>query len=113
MSNIYLALNSAGFTCLGFFLPNQVGRVAWEQKTWGLVAINGGFDLVRLMLYAFILAYWIEEPIDGDTRVRQRTHGTGTRASSCAVRSPTRLPPPLGVGYPEWVLAPGRNQMHA
>jgi hypothetical protein len=52
------AWNSAFFTWLGFFLPIQIGRVAWEQKGWGLVAINAGFDFVRLMLFAFILAYW-------------------------------------------------------
>lgn len=59
VSNPYLAVSSAGFTWLGFFLPNQIGRVAWEQKTWGLVAINGGFDLVRLLICTFLLAYWV------------------------------------------------------
>ena len=41
-----------------FFLPLQVGRIAWEQRRWGLVAINGAFDLVRLRLFATILSYW-------------------------------------------------------
>ncbi len=59
VSNNYLALNSAGFTWLGFFLPNQISRVAWEGKKWGLVAINAGFDLVRLLIFAFVLAYWV------------------------------------------------------
>jgi hypothetical protein len=58
VSDAYLALNSAGFTWLGFFLPNQMGRVAWEGKRWALVAINSGFDLVRLSIFAFILAVW-------------------------------------------------------
>ena len=31
VSSTSLALNSAGFTWLGFFLPNQIGRVAWGQ----------------------------------------------------------------------------------
>ncbi len=53
-----LALNSAFFTWLGFFLPLQMGRVAWEKKGWGLVAINASFDLVRLLIFGFILAYW-------------------------------------------------------
>ncbi len=48
---------SAFFTWVGFFLPIQMGRVAWEQKSWGLVAINAGFDLVRLTLFGMILAY--------------------------------------------------------
>lgn len=58
MSNMSLALNSAFFTWLGFFLPLQMGRVAWEKKGWGLVAINASFDLVRLLIFSFILAYW-------------------------------------------------------
>jgi hypothetical protein len=57
-ANSTLALNAAIWTWLGFFLPLQAGRVAWEKKGWGLVAINAGFDLVRLLMFAFILAYW-------------------------------------------------------
>ena len=52
------AVNGAGWTWLGFFVPLQLGRVAWEQRGWGLVAINSSFDLVRLLLFAFVLAYW-------------------------------------------------------
>jgi hypothetical protein len=52
------ALNGAVWTWLGFFLPLQMGRVAWEFKRWGLVAINSSFDLTRLLLFGFILAYW-------------------------------------------------------
>lgn len=52
------ALNAGFWTWLGFFLPLQMGRVAWEQKKWGLVVINSSFDLTRLMLFGFILAYW-------------------------------------------------------
>lgn len=59
VSSSTLILNSAGFTWLGFFLPNQMSRVAWEMKKWGLVAINAGFDLVRLAIAATILAYWV------------------------------------------------------
>jgi len=52
------AVNGAVWTWLGFFLPLQLGRVAWEQRGWGLVVINGAFDLVRLSVFATILAYW-------------------------------------------------------
>jgi hypothetical protein len=52
------ALSSALWTWVGFFLPLQIGRVAWEKKGWSLVAINAGFDLTRLLMFAFILAYW-------------------------------------------------------
>lgn len=57
--SLSLALYTAGFTWLGFFLPLQMNRVAWEMKKWGLVAINAGFDLTRLLVYSFILAYWV------------------------------------------------------
>jgi hypothetical protein len=51
-------LNAAFWNWLGFFLPVQMGRVAWEMKRWGLVVINSSFDLVRLLLFGLILAYW-------------------------------------------------------
>ena len=51
-------VNGAVWTWLGFFLPLQMGRVAWEQKGWGLVAINASFDLTRLLMFGLILAYW-------------------------------------------------------
>lgn len=52
------ALNAGIWTWIGFFVPLQIGRVAWEQKKWGLVLINSSFDLVRLLAFGFILAYW-------------------------------------------------------
>ena len=52
------ALNSALWTWLGFFLPLQIERVAWERRKWGLVVINSSFDLVRLLIFSFILSYW-------------------------------------------------------
>ncbi|MEC8992355.1 MAG: hypothetical protein VX656_14015 [Candidatus Latescibacterota bacterium] len=52
------ALNSALWTWLGFFLPLQIERVAWEQRKWGLVVINSSFDLVRRLIFSFILSYW-------------------------------------------------------
>lgn len=58
IANTTLVFNSAFFTWLGFFLPIQIGRVAWEQKGWGLVTINAAFDLVRLLIFAVILIYW-------------------------------------------------------
>ncbi len=52
------ALDNAIPMWLGFFVPIQIGRVAWEKRGWKLVAINGSFDLVRLVLFALIVAYW-------------------------------------------------------
>ncbi len=51
------ALNGAGFIWLGYFLPQQLNRVAWEEGSWKLVAINASYDLLRLLAMAFILAY--------------------------------------------------------
>ena len=59
LSPVALALYTAGFTWLGFFLPLQMNRVAWEMKKWGLVAINAGFDLTRLLVFSFVLAHWV------------------------------------------------------
>ena len=53
-------LNGAFWTWLGLFVPLQLGRVAWEQKGWTLVAINSSFDLTRLLIFGCILAYWTE-----------------------------------------------------
>ena len=52
------AVNAGFFNWLGFFLPIQMNRVAWEMKSWGLVLINASFDLTRLILFGFILSYW-------------------------------------------------------
>jgi len=52
------AVNAGFFNWLGFFLPIQMNRVAWEMKSWGLVLINASFDLTRLILFGIILSYW-------------------------------------------------------
>ncbi len=51
------ALMGAGFVWAGFFVPMQLGRVAWEGRTWTLFAINAGHDLVRLLVMAFLIAF--------------------------------------------------------
>jgi len=59
LSPVALALYTAGFTWLGFFLPLQMNRVAWQMKKWALGAINAGFDLTRLLVFSFVLAHWV------------------------------------------------------
>lgn len=49
---------SAGFTWLGFFVPQQLTGVAWENKSWKLFAINAGGNLATLMAQGLILAGW-------------------------------------------------------
>lgn len=43
------ALQGAFFTWLGFFVPVQLGRVAWEKASWTLFGINAGGQLVALL----------------------------------------------------------------
>ena len=35
-------VNGAFWPWLGFFLPLQMGRVAWEQKRWGSTRLRTG-----------------------------------------------------------------------
>ncbi len=55
--NWVYGLNAAFWTWLGFFIPLQIGRVAWEFRTWKLVLINSAFDFIRLIIFGFILSY--------------------------------------------------------
>lgn len=43
------AMIGAFFTWLGFFVPVQLGRIAWERASWALFGINAGGHLVVLM----------------------------------------------------------------
>lgn len=42
----------------GFFLPFAVNKAVWQFKNWIVVAIDAGFELVRLMMMLFIFWYW-------------------------------------------------------
>ena len=48
---------AAVFTWLGFFLPVDLGTVAWEKKSWKLFGINTGYHFVSLLVVARILAH--------------------------------------------------------
>lgn len=51
-------LNAAIFTWLGFFVPLDLERIAWEKGSWKLFAINGGYHLMTLLVAASILILW-------------------------------------------------------
>jgi hypothetical protein len=51
------AISAAGFTWLGFFLPTDLGGVAWENRSWKLFFINTTYHLISLLVVAFILVY--------------------------------------------------------
>ncbi|MBK5284960.1 MAG: DUF1761 domain-containing protein [Bacteroidia bacterium] len=56
MSTMETACMAAFFTWLGFYVPGELGRVAWEGKSWKLFAINSGHNLLSLFIAALILA---------------------------------------------------------
>lgn len=55
---IAMALEGAGWTWLGFFLPKELDGVAWQKRSWGVAAINGAYHLVALGIVAVILTVW-------------------------------------------------------
>lgn len=50
-------LNTAIFTCLGFYVPYHLGAIVWENRSWKLFFINVGYALVSLFLVAGIIIY--------------------------------------------------------
>jgi disulfide bond formation protein DsbB len=49
--------NAAIFTWLGFYLPGDLSRVAWEGASWKLFGINTAYHLVMLFVAALVLTY--------------------------------------------------------
>lgn len=50
-------LNATIFTWLGFYVPVDLGVIAWENKTWKLFGINTGYHFMMLLVAALILNY--------------------------------------------------------
>ena len=48
-------LNASVFTWLGFYLPGDLSRVAWEKESWKLFWINTGYHFLMLLVAATIL----------------------------------------------------------
>ena len=46
------------FTWLGFYVPLQLGKVAWERRPWKLFFLNTSHDFLLLQIIAQILARW-------------------------------------------------------
>jgi hypothetical protein len=51
------AIMAGVFTWLGFFFPVDLGRVAWERKSWTLFFIDTLYHLISLIVMALILVY--------------------------------------------------------
>jgi hypothetical protein len=49
------ACMAAFFTWLGFFLPQDLGRIAWENSSWKLFFINTAYHFISLFVVAMIL----------------------------------------------------------
>jgi hypothetical protein len=50
-------VNSTVFTWLGFFLPVDLSRVAWEKASWKLFFINTGYHFMMLLVASVIITY--------------------------------------------------------
>ena len=48
-------MNATFFTWLGFYLPVDLSRVAWEKSSWKLFGINTGYHFMTLLVAATIL----------------------------------------------------------
>ena len=55
MSTIGIIMNATIFTWLGFYLPVDLNRVAWEKASWKLFGINTGYHFMTLLVAATIL----------------------------------------------------------
>jgi Protein of unknown function (DUF1761) len=49
--------SAAFFTWLGFVLPVLLRGVAWERKSWRLLGIDAGYQLLALVVAATIIAW--------------------------------------------------------
>ncbi|HEY0653694.1 MAG TPA: DUF1761 domain-containing protein [Chryseosolibacter sp.] len=50
--------NAGIFTWLGFFVPQDLNKVAWGGRSWKLFFIDTGYHLVMLLAAAAILMLW-------------------------------------------------------
>ena len=55
MSTTATIMNASIFTWLGFYLPVDLSRVAWEGSSWKLFGINTGYHFMTLLVAAIIL----------------------------------------------------------
>ena len=55
MSPMANMMSAVAFTWLGFYLPGDLSRVAWEKNSWKLFAINTGYHFAMLLVAALVL----------------------------------------------------------
>jgi len=57
---IILAINSAAWTTIGYFVPVLLNQVAFESRSWKLFFINAGYYLTSLAIMSTILSFWVK-----------------------------------------------------
>ena len=57
MSTVSNVMSATIFTWLGFYLPTDLGAVAWEKKSWKLFGINTAYHFMMLLVACLILTY--------------------------------------------------------
>ncbi|MHB1277865.1 MAG: DUF1761 domain-containing protein [Bacteroidia bacterium] len=55
MTPTNMALMASLFTWLGFYLPGDLSRLAWENKSWKLFFINTVYHFLSLLVAAMII----------------------------------------------------------
>lgn len=55
--NAMYGVMAAFFTWIGFYIPLQLNKIAWEMRPWKLFFINAGHDLINLLIISEILAF--------------------------------------------------------
>jgi hypothetical protein len=55
MTPMNMVFASAFFTWLGFYVPQDLGRIAWERGTWKLFFINTGYHFLSLVIAALVI----------------------------------------------------------
>lgn len=55
MPPVGAALSSAIFTWLGFYVPQDLNKVSFHMRSWKLFFIDTSYNLVSLLVAAFIL----------------------------------------------------------
>jgi hypothetical protein len=52
-----MAMAASFFTWLGFYVPQDLGRIAWEKASWKLFFINTAYHFLSLLIAAMIIIY--------------------------------------------------------
>ena len=62
---------AAFFTWLGFYLPQDLGRIAWENASWKLFFINTCYHFLSLFIAAMIVSCSEDNSTDSKMKVAQ------------------------------------------